>query len=284
MSHRATNWAFQQRGLKPATRVVLLYLADRHNPDYGCFPSQDQLAADCEISRRSVNVHLDELERIGLIRRERRVNPETRKQMSTRYILGFEDDFTQGPCADSAHGNGGEPCADSCKSRVQILHTNPVSESVNTTDFAPQAEEVGTRCIAVCGPGLTESSRAVIRETDAVIVGWLAEGASLDHDVLPLLTERTAEPRGRTIRTWDYFTRAVKARQARREARDATVQNAEKQHAFSGAPDSDTVVLLAGWINSGRHVPSSAVSNRQRDEMLARGLVKPERLRELQIY
>jgi DNA-binding MarR family transcriptional regulator len=62
MSHKATNWAFQQRGLKPAERVVLLCLADRHNPDHGCFPSQEQLAADCEMSRSGLNVHLDALE------------------------------------------------------------------------------------------------------------------------------------------------------------------------------------------------------------------------------
>ncbi|SEG14890.1 hypothetical protein SAMN05421751_11282 [Jhaorihella thermophila] len=41
MSHYATTWAIRQRGLKPATKLVLWYLADRHNPDYGCFPSQE---------------------------------------------------------------------------------------------------------------------------------------------------------------------------------------------------------------------------------------------------
>ena len=68
MSHRATNWAIQQRGLSPVTKLVLWHLCDRHNPDYGCFPSQDQLAADVEISRASLNVHLEKLEAAGLIR------------------------------------------------------------------------------------------------------------------------------------------------------------------------------------------------------------------------
>ena len=39
MSHAATNWAIQQRGLKPATKIVLWFLCDRHNPDFGCFPT-----------------------------------------------------------------------------------------------------------------------------------------------------------------------------------------------------------------------------------------------------
>ena len=45
MSQAATNWAIQQRGLKPATKIVLWFLCDRHNPDFGCFPTQARLAA-----------------------------------------------------------------------------------------------------------------------------------------------------------------------------------------------------------------------------------------------
>lgn len=92
MSHQATAWAFAQRGLSPATKIVLLYLADRHNPDHGCFPSQARLAADCEMHRSSVNRHLKELVQAGLIRREERFDKETGRQLSTRYLLGFEID------------------------------------------------------------------------------------------------------------------------------------------------------------------------------------------------
>ena len=69
MSHKATTWAIQQRGLMPATKLVLWYLCDRHTPDFGCYPSQDQLADDAEISRASLNTHLRKLEEAGLIRR-----------------------------------------------------------------------------------------------------------------------------------------------------------------------------------------------------------------------
>jgi DNA-binding transcriptional ArsR family regulator len=106
MSHAATHWAIQQRGLAPATKLVLWFLADRHNPDFGCFPSQEQLAHDCEMSRASVNRHLDELEARGLIRRERRVDPQTRRQRPTRYRLAFEAGFAVEPAA----GPAPEPC------------------------------------------------------------------------------------------------------------------------------------------------------------------------------
>lgn len=287
MSHKATNWAFEQRGLKPATRVVLLYLADRHNPDNGCFPSQDQLAADCEMSRRSVNDQLDALEEMGLIRRVRRINPETRKQMSTRYILGFEDDFALEPCAKTAHGNDEKPCANFDKSRVQNLHTNPVREPVSTTtDFEAEPADPAQKCLDACGPGLSETSRSVIRDSDAVIWDWIEAGADLEADILPVLRQRTASTAPRTIRTWDYFTQAVRARQTRREAQAARAgQNAEKQHASSRRPDSDPVVHLAGLVKARAPLPLSAlVSNRQRDEMLARGLVTQAELRAVQIY
>ena len=90
MSHAATNWAIQQRGLKPATKIVLWHLCDRHNPDFGCFPSQDRLAHDCEISRSSLNDQLAHLEAAGLLRRVSRFDPATKRRQPTRYILGFE--------------------------------------------------------------------------------------------------------------------------------------------------------------------------------------------------
>jgi DNA-binding transcriptional MocR family regulator len=94
MSHEATNWAIKQRGLKPTTKIVLWHLCDRFNPDYGCFPSQARLAHDCEVSRSTLNDHIGQLETAGLLRRAPRVDPVTKRQLPTRYILGFEPGFT----------------------------------------------------------------------------------------------------------------------------------------------------------------------------------------------
>jgi len=106
MSHKATNWAIQQRGLKPATKLVLWHLCDRHNPDFGCFPSQAQLSADAELSPSALNEHLRKLEDAGLIRRRQRIDPQTKRQMATRYILAFEAEFAQEPSPDCGHGTG----------------------------------------------------------------------------------------------------------------------------------------------------------------------------------
>jgi len=305
MSHRATNWAIQQRGLAPATKLVLWHLCDRHNPDYGCFPSQDQLAADAEISRASLNTHLDKLEQAGLIRRERRLDDDTKRQRTTRYFLGFEEDFAVKPCPDSGHESTPEPCPNLAKSRVQNLDTNPVSkEPVITTardagatregradDDGPDLDAAEAACLAACGEGMTPAARAAITGTTATIGAWLAAGYDLDLDVLPVITERTAKPRGSPIRTWDYFGQAIAARHAKRIAHAARSQSAGEAGAgpsvAPGSPTSspeDRLARLAAWLNSGAYVPPSAVTNTQRDALLRAGLVTEATLRAHQIY
>ena len=104
MSHAATNWAIQQRGLKPATKIVLWLLCDRHNPGFGCFPTQDQPAEDVEMSISALNEHLATLEELGLIHRSRASDPCTYRRQPTRYILGFEKEFPQKPTSESGDG------------------------------------------------------------------------------------------------------------------------------------------------------------------------------------
>jgi hypothetical protein len=107
MSHRATIWAIQQRGLKPATKIVLWFLCDRHNPDFGCFPTQARLADDAEMSISALNEHLARLEELRLIHRVRSHDPRTHKRQATRYILGFEDGFPQDPSPETGNGFDG---------------------------------------------------------------------------------------------------------------------------------------------------------------------------------
>jgi hypothetical protein len=114
MSHKATNWALEQRGLKPVAKIILFYLADCHNPIHGCFPSQEWLVEHVEICRSSLNTHLAALEQSGHIERQ----PGT-LGTATRYILGFEM-----PCPKSGH----ERVSNLDTGRVQNLDTNPVRD------------------------------------------------------------------------------------------------------------------------------------------------------------
>lgn len=136
MSYKATNWAVQVRGIKPATKVVLWHLADRHNKDTGrCDPSQELLAFDCEISRSTLNVHLKILEDAGLIKRIQRVNSATKRMDSTAYILNFEvtepqdvGSRVQNPDMEAVSDFEGEPCPKNGESRVRNPDRNPVRE------------------------------------------------------------------------------------------------------------------------------------------------------------
>uniref|UniRef100_UPI0035B3DE6A helix-turn-helix domain-containing protein n=1 Tax=Tabrizicola sp. TaxID=2005166 RepID=UPI0035B3DE6A len=80
MSLAALSWAVEASqgvGLSWPAKGVLWHLANRHNPDNGCFPSQKKLALDCEVSQSQLNVHLAKLERAGLIRRVLQFDPKT---------------------------------------------------------------------------------------------------------------------------------------------------------------------------------------------------------------
>jgi hypothetical protein len=143
-------------------------------------------------------------------------------------------------------------------------------------------------CLATCGEGLCREARAVIGATAPVIDGWLATGYDLAADILPVLKARTLRKRADPIRTWAYFTPAVAKRHAQRVALAARPKGAGETGtvATASAPLSPQDVLkrTAEWLNSGRFVPPSAVSNTTRDALLRAGLVSTATLRSHQIY
>lgn len=108
MSHYMTALAMKQTGLKPATKIVLYWLADHHNETTKeCFPRISRLADLCDMSRRSVEGHMNILENMGLIKRINRFKEQGGKT-SNGYILYLNDSDTQNlriPCANSAHGD-----------------------------------------------------------------------------------------------------------------------------------------------------------------------------------
>ncbi|SEN85466.1 Helix-turn-helix domain-containing protein [Loktanella fryxellensis] len=205
MSHKATLWAIEQRGLKPTTKIVLWHLCDRFNPDFGCFPSQARLAADCEISRSTLNDHLDRLEDAKLLRRVPRVDPVTKRQMPTRYILGFEDnrvphdpercpdsghgslgsgddcstsgtDNPADPCPEAGHGNPPkavsgfcpDPCPENAESRVRNPDTNLVREPLSK----PIKEEEGAQACAAISDQFFGEVLAALGLDAAALPGW----------------------------------------------------------------------------------------------------------------
>lgn len=91
MSHYMTALAMKQPGLKPATKIVLYWLADHHNGETGlCCPSVSTLADECEMDRSSIIRHLNTLEKLGLIQRSKR-NRDDGSQRSNEFALMLEN-------------------------------------------------------------------------------------------------------------------------------------------------------------------------------------------------
>lgn len=206
MSHKATLWAIEQRGLKPTTKIVLWHLCDRFNPDFGCFPSQARLAHDCEISRSTLNDHLDRLEAAELLRRVPRVDPVTKRQLPTRYILGFEDGSTPHdpePCPESGHGdwpvscgeafaqgtdNSADPspdighgnppkavsgfCSDPCPENAESRVRNPDTNLVREPLSKPVKEEEGAQACAAISDQFFEEVLLALGLDATALPGW----------------------------------------------------------------------------------------------------------------
>lgn len=92
MSHYMTALAMRQKGLKPAAKIVLYWLADHHNGETGeCFPSHKRLAEACEMTDRSVRNQIDALKEMGLIEVIERKR-DNGSQTSNAYRLMFKDE------------------------------------------------------------------------------------------------------------------------------------------------------------------------------------------------
>jgi DNA-binding transcriptional MocR family regulator len=87
MSHYMTALAMRQKGLKPAAKIVLYWLADHYNQSTGeCFPSHKRLAELCEMTDRNVRLQLDQLAKLGLVVAVKRIR-DNGSQTSNSYQL-----------------------------------------------------------------------------------------------------------------------------------------------------------------------------------------------------
>jgi predicted transcriptional regulator len=117
LSAQALIWAANVRGLKPATKIVLIQLSERHNKDTGlCNPSIKTLADDCEMDRTTVMRHIDILEGLGLLTKSANAGEGTGRQ-SNEYRLHVPEqirteaksDFTTGAKSQSDGGQSRNP-------------------------------------------------------------------------------------------------------------------------------------------------------------------------------
>ena len=317
MSHKATVWAIQQRGLKPATKIVLWFLCDRHNPDFGCFPTQERLADDAEMSISALNDHLAKLEALRLIHRVRVHDPRTHKRQATRYILGFEDGFPQEPTPETGDGISGteeeqdddptpnsghgaisgfpaHPSPDFAQSHLRNPETNlvsePLSKPVKEEEDAQARDADFDRFFAELLTALGFAANATL---PAWWQGWPARthvrrwidniGLSPKRIIDVALETRTDHPNPPDgPKALDRFMERAAQRDAQTAIANVKSQKAKRRRKREDPPrlsDDEKAAFYAKMVNADGFLPVSAINNSIRDLMLVRGLVTPERLR-----
>lgn len=130
MSVQALTWAFGVRGLSPSEKLVLLSLANYANKENRCWPKQDSIAEETELSSRTVWTALKGLSDKGLIEREAR-----KRSDGTRTTDVFTLNFDAEPVANLANSS-----RKSCEVQSQPLR-KPVAAVATLTTFEPSITE-----------------------------------------------------------------------------------------------------------------------------------------------
>ncbi|EFU9983211.1 helix-turn-helix domain-containing protein [Salmonella enterica] len=116
--------AMQIKVGNPLRKLVLLKLADNASDQGECWPSYQYIADQCEISKRSVMNHIDELCKSGLLKKVFRKGPKG--NATNVYILTIPG------AGDSLPGAGDSP-GGSAGAAPRISHSfEPVNEPLNT--------------------------------------------------------------------------------------------------------------------------------------------------------
>lgn len=109
MSAQATAWAWSVTTGSPTRKAVLVALANRHNPDTGlCFPAIPRIAVELEMSERTVQRALRDLEDHGFITTVERFR-ENGAQSSNAYALAFQEPVDNSVGGVTHSHRGGEP-------------------------------------------------------------------------------------------------------------------------------------------------------------------------------
>lgn len=295
------NWALEQRHLKPGPWIVLIKLADRHNKDtLRVNPEQAQLMDDCNVSRATLNRHLDDLEAAGLLQRVQRMHPATKKQLATQYILAI--DYDNPPHVEHAvsqyetrEGQGESanigaarvsncdtgavsqksaiPCLKNGESRVSNRDTkNPVKEPKREPsareDFSDgSGDPFSEFWAAFPDPVEIDAARQAF---DAVIDGGEVTGADL-AEAAAIYAKSVKVAQGFGMKPANWLNRGAWRDQCATPATAVT----------AGPPPGpeDVARQMAELVKAGKSYAASAIRPAVARQMLAMGLVTASELR-----
>ncbi len=267
MSVQAISWAYSREDVTdPIERFVLVTLAN-YSDDYGvCWPSQATLVADCGCSERKVRNCLSALEDKGILIRFTRRRPNGSYSSSAFLLAGFKSrkipkNSDEHPALAALSVVG--------KLAVDTIHRHHVPEAATGTTCRSHRHHVPVPP----APRAPLEPKEDPKEEPYPLTPTTADA---DRASLPPMSEVADGPEDGSPKTEDLRP-------------DQRGEFAMKMaSALGGVPPpaqpAERLLRLAGWINSDGYCPPSAVTNTQRRELLAMGLVTEERLRARQIY
>lgn len=136
VSVHATAWAWRQEVGDAGAKLVLIKLADQANDRGECWPSQKTLAAECEMSRRTVQRKLELLYERGLVVAEQRTR-ETGADTSLLYRIKPGGSQSDAPPVDTDDAGGTSPVT---HLEPSLEPTSPVETGEGVAD-APRARD-----------------------------------------------------------------------------------------------------------------------------------------------
>jgi Helix-turn-helix domain len=132
VSWQASSWALKQRVGDPVLKILLLAAANYADPDGKCWPKVETLAFDSEVSKRTIQRKLVELQDLGLIRVQQRYDQKGKQIESMIFLLmEGEGDMLAPPVGrvtPACHGEG-----DTTLSPTESLNNQLNKQSTSTS-------------------------------------------------------------------------------------------------------------------------------------------------------
>lgn len=184
--------AMQIKVGNPLRKLVLLKLADNASDQGECWPSYQYIADQCEISKRSVMSHIDDLCQSGLLKKVFRKGP---KGNSTNiYILTL-------PSAGDSLPSAGDSLGGSAGAAPRISHSfEPVNEPNPLSGREGFMSEAAKRRIGI-SPGGEIPLPPMFKPSEEHIAMAREKGVSIETELLNFKDYHTA--RGTMLLDWN---------------------------------------------------------------------------------
>ncbi|MDK2553067.1 helix-turn-helix domain-containing protein [Citrobacter youngae] len=184
--------AMQIKVGNPLRKLVLLKLADNASDQGECWPSYQYIADQCEISKRSVMSHIDDLCQSGLLKKVFRKGP---KGNSTNiYILTL-------PSAGDSLPSAGDSLGDGAGAAPRISHSfEPVNEPNSLSGREGFMSEAAKRRIGI-SPGGEIPLPPMFKPNEEHIAMAREKCVSIETELLNFKDYHTA--RGTMLLDWN---------------------------------------------------------------------------------